>query len=319
MKTALINRNLPIVAITADPGGEDVDVADLLAAIEPHRSTGARVQFSGHIRLGNDFELMGFQNFQFVGVGEAIIEQKNAYADATSFGLTKCQNISVSNLKLYGAGIRPDGKVPQQNGLRIKRSSDIHVSNCIIEPATRGGTIKHAISVQDSSHRIWLRDNRIRKATGSGIIVGSGIWPHPTDPADFKGHKCSNVRVEGNDIETVGVAVVIDDATAVSWVVGNRIKLSFGHGVVIEDGSIWFEVAGNTFGPSRGAAVVIGHGQTNLWASRGVVANNMAAGCNNGSIEPPSGFFGVDPMTTAFFEGEGGYVVLSSNVAVSAG
>lgn len=190
------------------------------------------------------------------------------------------------------------------------------------------GTIKHGISVIDSSQFVWIKDNRITRATGCGVISGSGvgvikdgIWQHPTDPSLFDGHTCENIRVEGNDFDQVGAGVGIDDRSVLCWVSRNRVKFHYGEAIGVEDGSMWFSVTENICGPGRGAAVMIGHGQTEIWGSRGIVANNSAGGCNDEKIDVPRHFTSTDPTADreAFCAGEGKHVLLYNNLNVPEG
>lgn len=156
------------------------------------------------------------------------------------------------------------------------------------------------------NHRVWY-------------IVGSGIWPHPTHPGPFEGHKCSNIHVDDNDFDEIGAAVAIDDATALSWVTRNRVRLYYGKAIAVQDGSIWFVVTENICGPGRGRAVEISRGQSGVWATRGMVAHNLAAGCNDGNVVPPAGFYSEDPSDSAFYSGDGEHVEMLGNLDVPGG
>jgi hypothetical protein len=242
-----------------------------------------------------------FHNLQVAGIGNAIIEQQNAYNEASPLTLENCGDVRVADLRFFGTGTpRPDGAVPQQTGMRVVRSRYVWVERCEFGPLAGEGTIMHGIHISDDSHWVWLRGNHFHRITASGVIVGSGIWPHPSDPSAFDGHWCTNIHIVDNDFDTIGTAVNIDDHTVLSWILGNRVRLHYAAAITIEDGSIWFVVSGNQCGPGHAAAVSLRGGQTGVFASRGIVANNTAAGCNRGDLAVPPGFYSETPRNSAF-------------------
>jgi hypothetical protein len=174
---------------------------------------------------------------------------------------------------------------------------------------------------------VWLRGNYFYRTTAAAVIVWSGIWDdtkwpggHPNDPDVFVGHDCANVHIMDNDFDTIATAVVIDDHTVLSWITGNRISTHYAPAITIEDGSMWFVVTGNMCGPGRAAAVMLGGGQTGVFASRGIVANNTAAGCNDNNLTAPPVFFSTGPKPSAFVrEKKSKHVVMTSNLDLPGG
>ena len=318
--TVSSTKEVPVITVRADYGGENISPGKILSTANPFKSNGVQIELSGHLRLSEDMEFEGFNNLQFLAVGKAIIEQQNSYNDASPLSLRNCRSVYISGLKLLGTGDpRSDDNVPQQNGLRIIRSRYVWVERCEFGPHRGDGTIKHGVSISDSSHWVWLHANHFHRVTGIGVIVGSGIWPHPNDINDFDGHQCKNIHIDDNDFDEVATGVGIDDATVLCWVTRNRVRLHYANGITIEDGSTWFIVTENICGPGRGAAVVVGHGQTGVWATRGVIANNLASGCNDRALHPPGVFFSVNPRSTAFDRGRASRVQISNNLDIPEG
>src|SRR5436190_1609889 len=92
--------HVPTVGIVSDPPDETISPSEVLTPLIPFKNSGVRVELSGHFKLSESLEFDGFLNLQIVGVGNAIIEQKNGYNDASPLVLTKCQYVRVLDLKL---------------------------------------------------------------------------------------------------------------------------------------------------------------------------------------------------------------------------
>lgn len=311
---------VPIVSFAAETLREPVQPVDLIGPVTPFKDTGVRIEITGQFLLSQSLVFACFNDLQLVGVGNAVLEQQNSFNGTSAVTLNNCTEVRIADLKLLGTGTpRQDAGAPEVIGLGIWGSRHVWVDRCLFGPTTLERTIQHGIHVADHSDWVWIRANRFRRITGSGVIVGSGIWPHPTDAAAFTGHECKNIHILDNDFDEIGTAVNIDDGTTLSWVGGNRVRLHYGAAITVEDGGMWFVITGNACGPGRAPAVSLRMGQSKVYASRGVVSNNTAAGCNNAELTVPAGFYEDGPKTKAFEIQDAKHVIMVANLDLPGG
>ena len=102
--TSFPSGGVPVLGMVTDQAGETVSPQEILTPATPYKSSGVRIELSGHFKLTANLEFDGFLNLQLAGIGQAIIEQQHPFNDASPLTLRNCAAVRVADLRLLGSG-----------------------------------------------------------------------------------------------------------------------------------------------------------------------------------------------------------------------